>query len=95
MTAESRQHLRRPLPMSRESGGAVSFPEPASECGGAAPPSTATKLVTRRAAAARGRMVPSLPRTALVTERHEPRGWRCMACHPPDHLAPDQVDVVG
>ena len=27
------------------------------------------------------------------TERHKPRG--CMACHPPDHLAPDQIDVVG
>jgi hypothetical protein len=29
------------------------------------------------------------------TERHEPKGWRCMRCHPPDHLAPDQVEIVG
>ena len=29
------------------------------------------------------------------TERHEPKGWRCMRCHPPDHLAPDQMEVVG
>jgi hypothetical protein len=25
------------------------------------------------------------------TERHEPKGWRCAACHPPDHLNPEQV----
>jgi hypothetical protein len=25
-------------------------------------------------------------------ERQEPRGWRCWTCHPPDHLAPEQVD---
>jgi hypothetical protein len=29
------------------------------------------------------------------TEWHEPKGWRCMSCHPPDHLARDQVKIVG
>jgi hypothetical protein len=24
--------------------------------------------------------------TRWWTERHEPQGWRCGACHPPDHL---------
>jgi hypothetical protein len=24
-------------------------------------------------------------------ERDTPKGWRCRACHPPDHLAPDAV----
>jgi len=25
------------------------------------------------------------------TERHEPKGWRCGTCHPPDHLKPELV----
>ena len=29
------------------------------------------------------------------TELHAPKGWRCMNCHPPAHLAPDQVEIVG
>jgi len=28
------------------------------------------------------------------TERHAPKGWRCMACHP-HHLAADQVTTLG
>ncbi len=24
-------------------------------------------------------------------EREQPKGWRCWACHPPDHLAPEQI----
>ena len=29
--------------------------------------------------------------TRWWTERHEPKGWRCGTCHPPDHLKPEQV----
>jgi hypothetical protein len=29
--------------------------------------------------------------TRFWTERREPRGWRCVTCHPPDHLRPDQI----
>jgi hypothetical protein len=25
------------------------------------------------------------------TERHEPKGWRCARCHPPDHLKHERV----
>jgi hypothetical protein len=29
------------------------------------------------------------------TEAETDSGWRCAVCHPPDHLAPDQVRVIG
>jgi hypothetical protein len=29
--------------------------------------------------------------TRWWTERHEPRGWRCMTCHPPDHLPAEAI----
>jgi hypothetical protein len=29
------------------------------------------------------------------TEMREPQGWRCGACHPPDHLEADQVRTVN
>jgi hypothetical protein len=29
--------------------------------------------------------------TRWWTERHEPKGWRCGMCHPPDHLAPEAI----
>ncbi len=29
------------------------------------------------------RVVQLLLRHTLVTERHEPKGWRCLRCHPP------------
>jgi hypothetical protein len=29
------------------------------------------------------------------TELHAPKGWRCMNCHPPVHLAPERVEIVG
>ena len=46
-----------------------------------------------------GDVTPSLPSarcrackvTRWWTERHEPKGWRCATCHPPDHLARGQV----
>jgi hypothetical protein len=25
------------------------------------------------------------------TERRDPHGWRCMTCHPPDHLPADAI----
>ena len=28
------------------------------------------------------------------TERHTPKGWRCMSCHPPVHLA-GEGEIVG
>jgi hypothetical protein len=34
-------------------------------------------------------------RTRWWTERHKPKGWRCMTCHPPDHLRPDQIRREG
>ena len=27
------------------------------------------------------------------TERYKPRGWRCMQCHPPDHLPAEAVTI--
>jgi len=29
--------------------------------------------------------------TKWWTERYEPKGWRCVTCHPPRHLRADQV----
>ena len=29
--------------------------------------------------------------TRWWTERQQPRGWRCMMCHPPDHLPPEAI----
>ena len=29
------------------------------------------------------------------TERHEPKGWRCARCHPPDHLPAEAVKREG
>jgi hypothetical protein len=29
------------------------------------------------------------------TERQHPAGWRCVTCHPPVHLAPEKVEIVG
>jgi hypothetical protein len=29
------------------------------------------------------------------TERQQPAGWRCTTCHPPTHLAPERVEIVG
>jgi hypothetical protein len=29
------------------------------------------------------------------TEREQRAGWRCMTCHPPSHLAPESVEIVG
>ena len=31
--------------------------------------------------------------TQWWTGRYEPRGWRCMACHPPKHLRLNQVRI--
>jgi hypothetical protein len=28
-------------------------------------------------------------------ERHEPKGWCCLTCHPPVHLRPDQIRREG
>ena len=33
--------------------------------------------------------------TRWWTERHEPKGWRCMACHPPDHLRREAIRREG
>jgi hypothetical protein len=33
--------------------------------------------------------------TRFWTERNEPKGWRCMICHPPVHLRPDQIRREG
>jgi hypothetical protein len=33
--------------------------------------------------------------TRWWTERHEPKGWCCMTCHPPVHLRPDQIRREG
>ena len=33
--------------------------------------------------------------TRWWTERHEPKGWRCLLCHPPLHLRPDQIRREG
>ena len=33
--------------------------------------------------------------TRWWTERHEPRGWRCMTCHPSAHLAADAIKREG
>jgi heterodisulfide reductase subunit C len=40
-------------------------------------------------------VVPGLSRAAWWTERQQPAGWRCMNCHPPTHLAPERVEIVG
>jgi hypothetical protein len=29
------------------------------------------------------------------TERQQPKGWRCMTCHPPVHLTPESVEIDG
>jgi hypothetical protein len=29
--------------------------------------------------------------TRWWTERHQPRGWRCMTCHPPVRLAAEAI----
>ena len=29
--------------------------------------------------------------TRWWTERRDPKGWRCMTCHPPDHLPPEAI----
>jgi hypothetical protein len=29
--------------------------------------------------------------TRWWTERQQARGWRCMTCHPPAHLAPEAI----
>jgi hypothetical protein len=29
------------------------------------------------------------------TERQQPKGWRCLRCHPPAHLPPQRVEIVG
>ena len=29
------------------------------------------------------------------TGRQQPAGWRCMTCHPPDHLPPEAVRREG
>ena len=34
-------------------------------------------------------------RDAWWTERHQQRGWRCMTCHPPDHLPTDAIRREG
>jgi len=49
----------------------------------------AAKLGAGRHAAARGCVV------CGWTERHAPKGARCTACHPPDHLVTDQVVIAG
>jgi hypothetical protein len=33
--------------------------------------------------------------TRWWTERRDPRGWRCMTCHPPAHLPPDAIRHEG
>ena len=33
--------------------------------------------------------------TLWWTERHEPKGWRCGKCHPPDHLRAEAVRWEG
>jgi hypothetical protein len=33
--------------------------------------------------------------TRRWTERHEPKGWCCMTCHPQNHLRPDQIRREG
>jgi hypothetical protein len=38
-------------------------------------------------------MVQCLPR--WWTEWQQPAGWRCLTRHPPAHLAPEQVEIVG
>jgi hypothetical protein len=33
--------------------------------------------------------------TRWWTERHGPRGWCCLTCHPPDHLPADAIRREG
>jgi hypothetical protein len=33
--------------------------------------------------------------TRWWTERHKPHGWRCLTCHPPDHLPAEAVRREG
>jgi hypothetical protein len=33
--------------------------------------------------------------TRWWTERRDPRGWRCMTCHPPVHLPADAIRREG
>ena len=33
--------------------------------------------------------------TRWWTERHQPKGWRCLRCHPPDHLPTEAVRREG
>jgi hypothetical protein len=55
------------------------------------PTKAASPTSKRSAAAVARRVVPGLPRDALV----EPRGWRCLTCHPPDHLPPEAIRREG
>jgi hypothetical protein len=29
------------------------------------------------------------------TERRDPKGWRCLTCHPPDHLRAEAIRREG
>jgi hypothetical protein len=33
--------------------------------------------------------------TRWWTERRDPKGWRCMTCHPPDYLPPEAIRREG
>jgi hypothetical protein len=33
--------------------------------------------------------------TRWWAELHEPLGWRCVTCHPPDHLPADAIQREG
>jgi hypothetical protein len=33
--------------------------------------------------------------TRWWTEQHQPRGWRCLTCHPPVHLAAGAIRREG
>ena len=49
----------------------------------------------RRHAAVAGHLVPGLPRDALVDRAAGPKGWRCLTCHPPDHLPAEAIRREG
>jgi hypothetical protein len=40
-------------------------------------------------------LMPRLQRDALWIERRDPKGWRCMTCHPPDHPPAEMIRREG